>query len=224
MSSDAIAVTTTREIKPSGVLSDRLRPTEGDNILVWVKNVSEALKDPVHAAETRIERAIEMLHRMVGLSADRSVRGSGYGGGLAPWQIRRLTLFVNDHIAESLVISDLATVVRLSPHHFCRAFRVSLGESPHRYLLRRRVARAEQLMRSTRLPLGQIATACGFADQAHFTRVFSATCGVSPGAWRRREAERSVEVELAVYGPVLSQRTAKEPHSSAGVSRHLEHG
>ncbi len=215
MLTDTDAVTATRAIKPSDDLRDRARRTVGINLLVLANKLSAALQNPIHAAETRIEHAVEMLHRVVGLGADEGARGSGYRGGLAPWRIRRLNSFVNDNIAESLVISDLAAIVRLSPHHFCRAFRVSLGQSPHRYLLRRRVAHAKQLMRSTPIPLGQIAAECGFADQAHFTKVFSKICEVSPGAWRRREAERFAEVELAVYGPVPSQRTAKEAHASA---------
>jgi AraC family transcriptional regulator len=208
MSSDADAYSAQAAIEQSEDLYDHLPHPAGDNLLVLMMEVSAALQDPVHAAEARIERAVKMIQRLVRSTGKASPRGHGHRGGLAPWQIRRLTWFVNRHISESLCITDMAAVVRLSPHHFCRAFRVSLGESPHRYLLRCRVEQSEQLMRTTRLPLGQISAECGFSDQAHFTKVFSSMRGVSPGAWRRREAERSTVVELAVYGPLPSPPAA----------------
>ena len=64
-------------------------------------------------------------------------------------------------------------------------FAVSTGLPPHQWLLRQRVKAAKQLMTVRDLPLSEIAMSAGFANQSHFTRVFSAAVGVSPGAWRR---------------------------------------
>jgi hypothetical protein len=66
--------------------------------------------------------------------------------------------------------------------------RRSLGDSPHRYLMMRRVARARQLLLTSDLGLSQIASDCGLADQAHFSRLFRRFLGCSPGAWRRENA------------------------------------
>jgi transcriptional regulator GlxA family with amidase domain len=82
---------------------------------------------------------------------------------------------------------DLARRVRLSEHHFCRAFRVSLHQTPHTYVVGRRIARACDLMVTCHLSIGQIATECGFADQAHLNRCFRKMMGSSPGAWRRSQ-------------------------------------
>jgi AraC-like DNA-binding protein len=106
-------------------------------------------------------------------------------GGLAPWQIHRLTAYIVAHLNTTLRTRDLATLVRLSPFHFCRAFRDSMGESPHGYVMRRRMERAQGLMLSTDASLAQIAVDCGLADQAHFSKVFRRFAGESPGAWRR---------------------------------------
>ena len=69
--------------------------------------------------------------------------------------------------------------------HFCRVFRVSFGHSPHAYITRRRIERAQGLILTTGRTLGEIALDCGFADQAHFTKIFRRLCGESPGKWRR---------------------------------------
>jgi AraC-like DNA-binding protein len=57
--------------------------------------------------------------------------------------------------------------------------------APHAWLLQCRVDAAKSMLRDRRLPLSEVALGCGFADQSHFTRVFSRLVGVSPGLWRR---------------------------------------
>jgi AraC family transcriptional regulator len=106
-------------------------------------------------------------------------------GGLASWQIAKVTTYLEANIGVSIQIADLAQAVRVSPSHFCHAFKESFGISPHAYLMRRRVERAQGLMLATHAPLSQIAADCGLTDQAHFTRMFRRFVGESPGAWRR---------------------------------------
>jgi AraC family transcriptional regulator len=89
-------------------------------------------------------------------------------GGLAPRQIREVTTHMKANLEATITVKHLAALVRLSSYHFCRAFRISFGDSPHGYLMRRRVERAQGLMLTSNVPLGQIAAACGLADQAHF--------------------------------------------------------
>ncbi len=106
-------------------------------------------------------------------------------GGLAPWQERRVKELMSDALQEEVPLSRLADECGLSVRHFARAFRVSTGASPHYWLLQRRVEHAREMLCSRAMSLADIALACGFADQSHFTRVFTAMVGVSPGAWRR---------------------------------------
>ena len=82
-------------------------------------------------------------------------------------------------------MQQIAAEFDLSVSHFSRAFRISTGLPPHQWLLRQRVKVAKQLMTVRDLPLSEIAISAGFANQSHFTRVFSAAVGVSPAAWRR---------------------------------------
>lgn len=106
-------------------------------------------------------------------------------GGLAPWQVRKVSAHIEANLGEPLQSAELARLVRLSPGHFSRTFRSSFGCSPVQYVMRRRVDRAQRLMLSTDTPLAQIALDCGLADQAHFSRLFRKVVGVSPRAWRR---------------------------------------
>ena len=112
-------------------------------------------------------------------------------GGLAPWQIRKLTTFVDANLDRTITTRCLADLARLSSFHFCRAFRDSFGDSPHGYVIRRRMERAQGLMLTTSASLGQIAADCGLADQAHFNKLFRKFAGVSPGAWRRAKKSAS---------------------------------
>jgi AraC family transcriptional regulator len=109
-------------------------------------------------------------------------------GGLAPWRIRRVTVHIEMNLDTTVRTKDLAALVELSSFHFCRAFRDSFGDSPHAYVTRRRIERAQGLMLTTNASLSQIAMDCGLADQAHFNRLFRRSVGESPGAWRRARA------------------------------------
>jgi AraC family transcriptional regulator len=123
-----------------------------------------------------------------GTAAEQS-SGNELRGGLAPWQVRKLKLFIPTRLSFPITCAELAQTVRLSPSHFCRAFRVSLQETPHTYVLRIRIERACAQIRATPvITLSQIAADCGFSDQPHFNRVFRRLLGLSPGRWRRLQA------------------------------------
>jgi AraC-like DNA-binding protein len=106
-------------------------------------------------------------------------------GGLAPWQVRRAKEILNANLDGRVPLNEVARECRLSVSHFSRAFRCTMGAAPHHWLLKRRIEVAKEKLRDSRLSLLDVALACGFADQSHFTRVFTRMVGLSPGAWRR---------------------------------------
>ncbi|KRQ98093.1 helix-turn-helix domain-containing protein [Bradyrhizobium valentinum] len=108
-------------------------------------------------------------------------------GGLAPWQMKRACERLESDLGGTLSLQQVAAELDLSVSYFSRAFRVSTGLPPHQWLLRQRVKAAKQLMAVRDLPLSEIAMSAGFANQSHFTRVFSFAVGVSPGTWRREK-------------------------------------
>src|SRR4030095_9809945 len=100
-------------------------------------------------------------------------------GGPAPWQVLGVKTHVEANLDATVRACDLAAIAQLSPGHFSRAFKGSLGVAPTTYIAGRRVARAQALMLTTNEPLCQIALACGFYDQSHLTRVFRRCAGSS---------------------------------------------
>lgn len=108
------------------------------------------------------------------------------GGGLAPWQERRAKELLNSHLDGDVTVALLAEECGLSRRHFARAFRQTTGAAPHQWLIKRRVEQATALLGDRSLTLLDIAQACGFADQSHFTRVYTRLTGTPPGTRRRR--------------------------------------
>jgi AraC-like DNA-binding protein len=105
--------------------------------------------------------------------------------GLAPWQERCAKELMQAHLREGMSLVELSKACRLSPSAFARAFKQSTGVTPYQWFLSRRIELAMALMSDTDHPLSDVALLSGFADQSHFTRVFTEKVGISPGAWRR---------------------------------------
>lgn len=105
-------------------------------------------------------------------------------GGLSQRQLRSATELIEQNLGSRISLSELAERTGLSSSHFSHAFKQSTGLPPHRWQLRARIRRAQQLLSSTQLSLSNIAQATGFADQSHFTRVFRRFAGVTPLTWR----------------------------------------
>jgi len=107
-----------------------------------------------------------------------------YRGGLGPTCLRRVAELVNAKIEEELRIDEMAELAGLSPAHFSQMFRRSTGESPHQFVLRQRVERAKEMLRTPGMRILDVAIACGFKTQQHFARVFRRICGASPTEYR----------------------------------------
>ena len=138
--------------------------------LVGLKSVSDEPVIPLASNETLTSQPRDSFPR----------------GGLAPGALRRVREHVDKNLTERLMTEDLAAVAGLSPGHFNRAFRQSIGHAPHQYVLRRRVGVAAQLLKDSDRALADIALEVGFADQSHFTRTYASVTGETPSAYRRR--------------------------------------
>ncbi|MBV8826894.1 MAG: helix-turn-helix domain-containing protein [Bradyrhizobiaceae bacterium] len=106
-------------------------------------------------------------------------------GGLAPGALRRVREYIDGRLTESISLDALAAVAELSRCHFARAFKQSVGTSPHAYVMQRRLDRAERLLAETDLSLCQVALDSGFSDQSHFSSCFRKSFGESPRSFRR---------------------------------------
>ena len=118
-----------------------------------------------HSTQTRPERAVAR-------------------DGLTARRLQRLFAYIDAHLGEDLRLARMAAAVELSPFYLARVFKARTGQSPHQYVLDRRIARARQLLRETNLPVAEVAAAAGFSSQSHLSSWFRRRVGVTPAAWR----------------------------------------
>ncbi len=115
--------------------------------------------------------------------------------------------------AEPLDIAALASIAAVSEAHFIRTFRSVFGETPHRYLQRRRVERAMFLLRTTERPVTDICFETGFGSLGTFSRTFSVIVGEPPSAYRRRRVVHPVPSCFAMAWSRPSTHTHPEASS-----------
>ena len=156
-----------------------------DVLASLLATASVALDTDRRAAKSCIRHVAALLGIELGLGGNCAAERLCAHGGLAPWQAKRLYSYIDDKLDSSIRAAELAGVVQLSRSHFSRVFRQTFGESPVRFIMQRRICRAQELMLASRLPLSQVALECGMSDHAHFCRTFRKIVGVTPKAWRR---------------------------------------
>jgi AraC family transcriptional regulator len=154
------------------------------------------------------DAALMQLALLLMIRAERGVPPEAQRYRLSPHIRRRVTDHVEANLDGDLSLFRLADLAGLSPYHFARAFRNDLGDPPHRYVMRRRIARARDLIRSGDLPLAEVAEACGFSSQSRLTQVFSQEIGTSPGALRA--AHRGARVSLPKVSATRRSRSRGE--------------
>ena len=106
-------------------------------------------------------------------------------GGLAAWQERIVIEHIENHLAETPQLSTLANLARLSPQHFCRAFKQSLGQPPIRYQGMRRIERAKLLLARAETSVTEIGLSLGYSETSSFTAAFRRATGLTPTGYRR---------------------------------------
>ncbi|HEY7291669.1 MAG TPA: AraC family transcriptional regulator [Vicinamibacterales bacterium] len=172
---------------------DELRYTPGAGISDPVIqplmfSLQPALARPEETSALFLDHVIRAIaHHVAVTYAHIRVRPSS-SGGLAPWQRRRALEFIAGHLDGNVTVADVARYCSLSVGHFVSAFKQSTGVTPHQWLTERRVEAAKRFLEDGDLPIAQIALACGFANQSHFTRVFRIITGWTPAAWQRRSS------------------------------------
>jgi len=158
-------------------------------VMTLLRCALSELDPPSSGAKLFIDRAASILLEEIGqpLSGVRLVSEPVIArqSGLLAWQARRVLDYVEDHLSETIRVADLSCLVRLTESHFSRAFRKRFGAAPHNYVVSRRIRRSVRLLLEGELSLSEIALACGFSDQAHFSNTFRRLMGITPAAWRR---------------------------------------
>jgi AraC family transcriptional regulator len=126
--------------------------------------------------------AVVLLHELLDSSRVSAPRARG---GLAYSQRRAVLHYIEEHLAQEISLSTLASLAQLSPYHFLRTFKESFGVTPHRYHVQQRIERAKQLLADRNLSLLQIAIDLGFAEASSFSLAFRKMACMTPSAYRR---------------------------------------
>jgi len=142
---------------------------------------SPGLHGALYAETVGLMLVLELLRA----AARNQPPGSAMKGGLAAWQQRTVREYIEDNLCDDLSLKVLGELARITPEHFCRAFRQSFGTPPHRYVVERRVERAKSLLADGRLSITDVALAAGFGGSAQFARAFRKYVGCSPMDFRR---------------------------------------
>jgi AraC-like DNA-binding protein len=135
-----------------------------------------------HSAKCTIVQAVSILREQIAPQAAAAPDGKGR---LLAWQARKVRDYIDSHITGRVLVPDLCALIQRSEAHFSRYFKRTFGESPHSFIVLRRVELAARYMLTTDASLSDIALRCGFTDQAHLCKHFRQSTGQTPAAWRR---------------------------------------
>jgi len=112
-------------------------------------------------------------------------------GELPAYRFRRVSDYIEENLERALPLADLSAVVHMSPYHFARLFHATTGLPPHRFVMRRRIDRARQLLAARTVPIAEVARSVGFRTPSHFTTTFRRITGMTPTEYRRGRAPRA---------------------------------
>jgi AraC family transcriptional regulator len=125
------------------------------------------------------------------------MHAGGPGVVLRPYHLRRIREYVDAHLATSITLDDLAAVTGLSPYYFARMFKRTTRETPHAFVMRLKVERAERLLCETDWPVARVARASGFVSASHFAAAFRRRKGTTPGEFRAGRSPRVMSIRRA---------------------------
>jgi AraC family transcriptional regulator len=139
------------------------------------------IASPLLVDSLKISLAVHLLRHYCATQP----RWPASGGGLSSRQLAGVEDYIAAHLDQDLKLAELAAIAQLSPYHFLRLFKQSLGLTPHQYILQRRVAAAQQLLHGA-CSIAEVALRTGFCDQSHLTRCFKQALGVTPKQYLQR--------------------------------------
>jgi AraC-like DNA-binding protein len=173
---DALAATEAAHDQHSPILADALR------LAILTRRASRpAAIEPVESDPVDEERA-------------RCVRS------LQKWRLKRVEQYIDENLGGKVTLENLAAVAGLSRMHFAAQFRAAVGMRPHEYLLKRRIERAQELLKQANASLVDVALTVGFQTQAHFTTVFKRFAGDTPYQWRSAHLAQFLPMPRAEMG------------------------
>ena len=117
----------------------------------------------------------------------KRAEGIDFSNGFTPAQYGRVLDHIADRYGSTITVEHLADAAGLSPAHFSRLFKATIGQTPHRFVMTYRLEQARRMLGNPSQALIDIALSCGFSDQAHFSRSFKQATGMTPRQFRNRK-------------------------------------
>ena len=178
--------------------SENQSGTDSDRLLPWTSESRESIKQVIRLLEAAareldlresahgtLAQAASLLRKQFAPQAQEAP--GDCRGRLLAWQVRQVLTYIDSHITDRVLVVDLSALVRCGEAHFSRLFKRTFGESPHAFVVKRRVELAARRMLDTESSLSDIALVCGFSDQAHLSNRFRRVMQDTPSAWRRAQ-------------------------------------
>jgi AraC family transcriptional regulator len=170
----------------SGVELRNVPPRQDVGLLDAIRRLTRALDQGLAGDELYCDLLIDaIVTRIVALHATAPLARLPYREMLSPNRLRTLIDFIEANLATPLRLEDLAATAALSRSHLARAFRTATGFSPHRYVLQRRLEKAQSLLLKSAASLSEVAVLCGFSDAAHLSKAYKRNLGTSPSSMKR---------------------------------------
>ncbi|PEN05669.1 hypothetical protein CRI93_12210 [Longimonas halophila] len=156
-------------------------------------SLNQIMDDSAHTLAQSVVHTM-MLRVITEQEETSSLLEAAEGSLLLPTR-RRLHDYIRAHLEDGLSVSELAAHVDMSPAHFSRLFKKTVGMSPYQYVLHERVRQAQHLLAHTEASIADIALCVGFTSQSHLTRRFRIITHTTPAAYRRAVQAASASPE-----------------------------
>lgn len=159
---------------------------EGD---ILIEGIFVALKDELLSNRIGSSLLIDSIQTTLAIHLLRQYcitkpKLATYSDGLSPLKLKEIKEYINTNLDRNIKIIELAEVARISPYHFIRLFKNSLGQTPHQYILQRRIEKGKYLLQHTQLSTEEIAAIVGFCDYSHFAKYLKRFTGLTPKEFR----------------------------------------
>lgn len=151
--------------------------------------IYDALRQPSGSSQVMFESLARIfLVKLEERYGNEQAENIAFSRAFTPAHYKRVLDFIVDRFGDAITIEDIAREAGLSPSHFTRLFKKTVGDTPHQFLIRYRVERAAEMLADPARRAIDIAHSCGFSDQPHLTRMFKQLRGETPSEWRKRQA------------------------------------
>jgi AraC family transcriptional regulator len=139
--------------------------------------------------------------QLIALHSKSQTKSTRNQGGLTKWRLKLATDYIEANLMRPIHLSELSEAVGLSRMHFAAQFRATTTLTPHTYILRRKIFRAEQLLLESGVSIADVALLIGFSSQAHFTEVFKRVTGDTPDRWRKANGGNNHPLKVSFEKP-----------------------